>query len=64
MLRLVAIAKNHGADFLYDADSFDRMLGRGRFAEMDGRLLGNIRRVIECLPNQVAELGAHSTEAI
>ena len=63
MLRFVLIAQNHGTDFLYDADSFDRMLGRGRFAQMDGRKLRDIRSIVESPSNDSIQLGGHSPKA-
>jgi hypothetical protein len=51
MLRLVLIAKNHGAYFLDDAESFDRLIGRGRFAELDGNALCHIKGLVKALRN-------------
>jgi hypothetical protein len=58
VLRIALIAKNHGPQFLDNADSFDRLLGRGRFAEMDSRSLRDIRRIVEGFANSTAEVRA------
>lgn len=44
--RLVFIARRRGADFLDNEDSFDAVLGRGRFAETDPKLLDMARRIV------------------
>lgn len=49
--RLVFIAKRCGADFLDNADSFDNMIGAGRFAETDRKVLDMVRRVVKPLPD-------------
>ena len=38
MARLVLIADRRGPQFLYDADSFDHVLGPGSFAETDSQV--------------------------
>src|SRR5450631_4338069 len=53
--RLALIAKNHGPHFLDNADSFDRMLGRGRFAELNSDTISHVRRLVEALDNCRAE---------
>ena len=37
--RLVWIAERCGPEFLDNAESFDRLIGRGRFAETDSNVL-------------------------
>lgn len=52
-VRLFLIAKYHGSHFLDNAESFDRMLGcRGRFAQLDSRVLGIVRGAVESSANQ------------
>ena len=51
VLRLALIAKNHGTHFLDNADDFDRMLGRGRFAELNSDTIGHVRRLVEAFDN-------------
>jgi predicted lactoylglutathione lyase len=53
--RLVMVAKNCGAEFLDDPDRFDRMFGRGSFAETDGHVLDLVRRVVKPGDNRVGE---------
>jgi hypothetical protein len=52
--RLAMIAERCGPQFLDDADSFGRVLGRGSFARLDSKILDVVRRVVES--------GAHSFE--
>ena len=51
MARLVLIADRRGPQFLYDADSFDHVLGPGSFAETDSQVRDLARSVIEAPPN-------------
>jgi hypothetical protein len=50
VFRLALVAKNHGAHFLDDADSFDSMIGRGRFAELNSDTIGHVRRLVKPSP--------------
>jgi hypothetical protein len=62
IVRLALIAKDHDPEFLNDAESFDRVLGGGRFAELsesDG--LGHVRRLVEAL-NDRASNGRNSSQ--
>jgi hypothetical protein len=45
--RLVMIAERCGPDFLDNAESFDRVLGRGSFAQLDREILNKARAVTE-----------------
>jgi hypothetical protein len=45
--RLALIAKRCGPDFLYDPESFDRLFGRGSFADLDCEILDMTRSVVD-----------------
>ena len=45
--RLALIAKNHGADFLDNEESFARMIGPGAFALYHADTINHVRRLIE-----------------
>lgn len=47
VLRLLMIVERRGSHFLDDAQSFDRVLGRGRFAEYQGAHLDEVRCIVE-----------------
>lgn len=49
--RLVAIAKRNGAHFLDNPESFDNMIGPGRYAETDPKLRDMARRVVNWKEN-------------
>jgi hypothetical protein len=53
--RLVLIAKRCGPQFLDNADSFDNVIGSGRFAETDSQILDLVRRVVEASPDSESE---------
>ena len=44
-----------GPQFLDNADGFDNMIGPGRFAETDGKILDLVHRIIEAPPNGEAK---------
>jgi hypothetical protein len=45
--RLVLIASRCGSELLYDLDRFDRVVGQGRFADLDREVLGLARRIVK-----------------
>jgi hypothetical protein len=45
--RLVLIADRCGPEFLDNVDSFDRVLGTGRFADTDSNVLDLARRIVK-----------------
>ena len=47
MARLVWIAERCGPEFLDNADRFDRVLGRGRFAETNSNVLDHARCIVK-----------------
>jgi len=63
MFRLALIAKNHGSHFLNDAQSFDRMLGPGRFAEMNSETFRDVSGIVKTIAYRTADLGAKSAQS-
>ena len=61
--RLVLIAYCRGPQFLDDANSFDSVVGRGRFAELDRDALRAARRIVKSGPYGFGDLGGSLAEA-
>lgn len=55
MARLVMIANRCGSQLLDNAESFDRVVGRSRFSELDRKSLDLARRIVKSGLDSVAE---------
>jgi hypothetical protein len=55
--RLVLIAERCGPDFLDNAEGFDSLLGRGRFADTDGKILDAVRGIVKTASNRLGQFG-------
>ena len=67
MFRLVWIAKRCGPQALDDVDSFDNVIGRNRFAELDSGVLGIARRIVKAKfdrPGQVDVLDSKASQNV
>jgi hypothetical protein len=53
----VLIANRCGSELLDDLDRFDRVLGQGRFAELDREVLSLARRIVKSGGNNRQKLG-------
>jgi hypothetical protein len=53
---LMTVANRYGSHLLYDAESFDDVIGRGRFAILDSECLGHARSIVKRKANNVKHL--------
>jgi hypothetical protein len=61
--RLMLVAENCGAQFLDDPERFDRMLGRGSFAQTNGDVLDMVRGVVKSGRNGSGKRRVHSSQS-
>jgi hypothetical protein len=62
VFRLFLIAKRCGAKVLDNVESFDRVMGRGRFASLDCEVLNEARRIVKASANGGGETGVYHSD--